>query len=90
MPVSLAFSPWPICVALGVSQMAWPPSWVMPVSKELRVRVDSSKNSMYSVLARRMWSCKTPVAKSPFSLNARSSIVFRSSTVQSGVQMKSF
>ena len=43
VPMSFGLSPWAICEVSESMKCAWPPSWVMPASNELRVRVDLSK-----------------------------------------------
>ncbi len=39
--MSAIVSPRPTCVSFGLRKSAWPPSCVMPTSKETRVRVDA-------------------------------------------------
>jgi len=49
-PVSWADSPWAICEVSALMKWACAPSWVAPASKELRVRVELSKNMRKIVL----------------------------------------
>ena len=49
--MSFGLSPCATCVLSASRKMAWPPSWVMPVSNAFRVRVDLSRKSMNSVLS---------------------------------------
>ncbi len=44
--MSFGLSPCATWVLSASRKIAWPPSWVMPVSKALRVRVDLSRKSM--------------------------------------------
>ena len=43
--VSFGLSPCETWVLSESRKIAWPPSWVMPVSKAFRVRVDLSRKS---------------------------------------------
>ena len=43
-------APADLAVLAGQEQMAWPPSWYMPVSKETRVRVEFFSKIMARVL----------------------------------------
>ena len=51
IPMSFGLSPCATCVLSASRKCACPPSWVMPASNALRVRVDLSRNSMNSVLS---------------------------------------
>src|SRR2546425_8731505 len=51
--VSAIVSPRPIWRSFGLRNSAWPPSCVMPTSKETRVRVDAFSNSMARLLPRK-------------------------------------
>ncbi|MCY1398493.1 hypothetical protein D9M71_135260 [compost metagenome] len=48
MALSLMGSPRPSWVSRGDRKMAWPPSWIMPASKERRVRVEAFSKIMPS------------------------------------------
>src|SRR6266700_7243333 len=88
LPISLGVSPWEICILSGSRKIAWPPSLVMPASKELRVRVDEKKKSMKRVLS----SNKREGRSSPHFIlrsKARCSTVSSSSFVHSWVLIKS-
>src|ERR1017187_4372653 len=67
MPVSLALSPWEICIASEVRKCPCPPSCVMPASKEFRVRVDLSKN-----IRKIVWSGKWRCGIRPLNFRFRS------------------
>ena len=84
--VSFGLSPCETWVLSASRKIAWPPSCVMPVSKAFRVRVDLSRNSMYSVLSgsRR---CGSPRLRASFSSPATASTSSSSSTDQSSVSM---
>ena len=87
MAVSLADSPWEICILSAVRSWAWPPSWVMPASMELRVRVDCSKKIMNRVLSGSS-RCGSPSAKRFFRSKEVSNTVSRSFLLQSSSVMK--
>src|SRR6266540_5233181 len=87
-PISLAVSPWAICVVFDSMNSACPPSWAMPDSNEPLVRVEEKKNSMASVLSLSN-GCGMPRARCRLRSNPTSRSVSISSFVHSSNVMRS-
>src|ERR1035438_1219591 len=88
MPVSLALSPCEICITSEVRKCPCPPSCVMPASKELRVRVDLSKNIRKMVWSGR-WRCGIRPLNFRFRSDDTSSITSSSLSDHSSVVIQS-
>ena len=84
--MSFGLSPWATCVFSASRKIACPPSWVIPDSNALRVRVDLSRKSMKRVLSGSS-RCGTPFLKASLSSAETASASSISSTVQSRVSM---